>query len=362
MSLLKKDKILILVVDVDDDVGSIGVKTPVVGYSNVLETTVKFGLSKPNDSDLNALFKALQLYDKLQRDGYNVEVALISGVKGDSFRSFARISDELNLLKEKTGFTHIYFISDGAEDEKVLPVVSNYGRVIGVERSLVEQHRGVEETYILLGRYIKKAFTEQPYVKYFLGIPGLMIFAYLTLSLLGLGMFIFEFSLLVFSILMMSVGFGIADRIKDYWRTSVFSGVLLVMSISLLAYSLIITIFVLHTGGFTLDSLVRIVNYSTYPVTIGLILFLSARVFYKVVKNDPRVIFEAIYGSIFVFISVYLVQLNDRLMDVKGEVDLGKIIEILSVDPMFLFVALVSIMAISLITIIIEEKFKKTSR
>lgn len=362
MSLSKRDKILVLVVDLDDDVGAIGVKTPVLGYKDILETTIRFGLNRPDDSDLNALFKALQLYERLSKEGYCVDVALVSGFKGDPFKSFTKITNELSTLKEETGFTHIYFVSDGAVDENVLPIVSNYGRVVGVERSLVEQHRGVEETYILLGRYIKKAFTEQPYVKYFLGVPGLIIFAYLTLNLLGLGKFIFEFSLLVFSILMIGVGFGIADKIRDYWRASVFSGILLVMSISLLIYCLIVVIFVLHIDGFTFNSLVKVVNYSTYPVTIGLILLLSARVFYKVITNDPKVIFEAIYGSVVVFITVYLVELNNKLMNVKGEVSVDELINIFGVDPAFIFTALVSIMAISLMIIFIEEKFKKTSR
>ncbi|MEM4433180.1 MAG: DUF373 family protein [Desulfurococcaceae archaeon] len=354
MTLSRNDKVLVLVVDFDDDLSLANVETPVIGYENVLKVGCSFGVVKPKDSDLNAIFVGLNTYNEFKNKGFNVEIAVVSGSREDGPASFIKISKQLDYLKEKLGFSHIYLVSDSPQDEAIIPLLNSYGKVIGIERAIVEQIRSVEETYLVLSKYLKKAFTEQPYAKYFLGIPGLLIFTYIVLFILGLSEYITWFSLLIFSIIMITKGFGVIDRIREFWRTSIFSGVLIGASTVLLTYTVIIVIIILYLEGYSFQALYSIVNLASYPLIIALILLLSSRVVYRIAKNDPRVWVEAIYGVIIVFFIVYLVNLNSKIETISSVDGLNKIIELLSIDYTVILTAMITVIVITIFFLILE--------
>ncbi|MEM4891985.1 MAG: DUF373 family protein, partial [Pyrobaculum sp.] len=74
-------RILVLYVDRDGDLKSLGYDTPVVGRDEVLKLGIKFILSHPDDSDANAVFAAVKIFDKLAAEYgvENVNVAIVSG-------------------------------------------------------------------------------------------------------------------------------------------------------------------------------------------------------------------------------------------------------------------------------------------
>ena len=85
------DRVLILSVDRDDDLGKkAGVKGPVVGRRDVLTAALKLGIADPEESDTNAILGALNHYDAMRAelDGKGeVEIALLTGEERVGVRS-----------------------------------------------------------------------------------------------------------------------------------------------------------------------------------------------------------------------------------------------------------------------------------
>ena len=87
---------LVLCVDRDDDIGFKGnVVSPVIGRAACLQAANTLALADPEDSDVNAIFQAIKIYDELEDKGENVEVAVVAGnhmhmIEGD--RRIATVS------------------------------------------------------------------------------------------------------------------------------------------------------------------------------------------------------------------------------------------------------------------------------
>ena len=74
-------RVLVLYVDRDGDLKTQNFTTPVVGRDDVLRLGIKYILNNPDDSDANAIFAAVKIYDKLvgEYGAENVNVAVVSG-------------------------------------------------------------------------------------------------------------------------------------------------------------------------------------------------------------------------------------------------------------------------------------------
>jgi putative membrane protein len=63
---MSRDRTLILCVDRDDDIGyKAGIEGPVVGREACLRAANALGLADAEDSDINAIFETVRLYDDL---------------------------------------------------------------------------------------------------------------------------------------------------------------------------------------------------------------------------------------------------------------------------------------------------------
>ena len=142
---------LILSVDRDDDVGyKAGVTTPVIGREACLEAAVKLGTADPEDSDTNAIFQAIKTYDDQLAKGEDVEVAVISGNHLNLLEGDRRIADLLEEVIEKTGVTECILISDGAEDEYIIPIIQSRLKIAGIVRVVIKQLPNIEGTYYII--------------------------------------------------------------------------------------------------------------------------------------------------------------------------------------------------------------------
>ncbi len=186
MSRRQPRSVLILCVDRDDDVGEVtGARTPVVGRDEVARVAMEFATRRPEDSDSNALFAALRLYDETKQSGSfsDVEIALVAGHRDEGLKADLKISKELDELLSRRSFDGAILVSDGPTDEAVLPLVQSKLPVLSVQRVVVQQSRGVEESFILFIRYARRLFEEERYKKYALGVPGALISMYILLQL-----------------------------------------------------------------------------------------------------------------------------------------------------------------------------------
>jgi putative membrane protein len=206
-------KLLVLVVDLDDDISRAGVVAPVVGRSAVLEAATRFALHDPEDSDLNAIFAAVKIADELVLRGYEAVPAIVAGSEKGGSEAALRVREQLEAIVSRDRFDGVVFVSDGSEDETLIPVISSILPIYGVERVVVQQHRGVEETYVLLAKYLKKAFTEPRFSRLFLGIPGVILVVISALALVGMLRQALLIGLLILGFAMTVRGFDLEERL-----------------------------------------------------------------------------------------------------------------------------------------------------
>jgi len=86
-----------------------------------------------------------------------------------------------------SGYTGVVLISDGGEDEQVIPIIQGLKPIVSVERIAVKHSQTVEETYQVLGRYLKMLIFDPHYSKYALGVPGLILILAGILTVSGHG-------------------------------------------------------------------------------------------------------------------------------------------------------------------------------
>lgn len=147
---------LVVCVDRDDDIGrKTGIHGPIIGRSAVLEAAGKLGTADPEDTDTNALFGGLRLYDELKAEEEEVEVIALTGSAKVGVVSDRLIAEQLDQVLKENPAEAAYFVSDGAEDEYLLPILSSRVRIDGVRRVVVRQAPGLESTYYTLVRALK---------------------------------------------------------------------------------------------------------------------------------------------------------------------------------------------------------------
>jgi putative membrane protein len=147
---------LVVCIDRDDDLGrKASVTGPVVGRAQVLDAAVRLGTADPEDSDTNALFASVSLLDELRGAGEECEVCVLTGHPKVGVLSDRRIAAQFDDVLGRTGAQSTYFVSDGAEDEFLFPILASRVKVDGVRRVYVRQNASIESTYYTIVRAMK---------------------------------------------------------------------------------------------------------------------------------------------------------------------------------------------------------------
>lgn len=149
-------KTLVLCVDRDDDIGAkTGIKGPIVGREDNLSTATKLGLTDPEDSDVNAMLSAVNMYDGLLREGTDVEIATICGDVHVGTASDTILAKQLDRVLDEVRPDRVFLVSDGAEDEAFAPILSSRIRVDHVRRVFVRQTPGAESLYYVFAKQLR---------------------------------------------------------------------------------------------------------------------------------------------------------------------------------------------------------------
>jgi putative membrane protein len=171
-------KILVLCIDRDDDIGSKGgIETPIVGRDACINAGTRLALEDPEDADSNAIFAAVKTYEELVSKGYTAEVAVVAGKFNRGVEADEKISLEVKSILEKYRAEGAVIVSDGEDDETILPVIQSRIPVISVQRVIIRHSRSVEYSYAVLGRYLRMLVYDSQYSKFFLGVPGVLLAA-----------------------------------------------------------------------------------------------------------------------------------------------------------------------------------------
>jgi putative membrane protein len=175
---LDHSKILVLCIDRDDDIGSKGrMKTPIVGKNYCIDAGIRLAIEDPEDPDANAIFGAVKTYEELVSKGYDSEVALVAGKFNRGIEADEKIGFEIQNVLSKYKADAAVLVSDGEDDEMVIPIIQALIRVISIQRIIIRHSRSVEYSYAILGRYIKMLIYDPRYSKFFLGVPGSLLVA-----------------------------------------------------------------------------------------------------------------------------------------------------------------------------------------
>src|SRR3989344_140235 len=106
------EKVLVLCIDRDDDIGQkTGITGRIMGKDAVLNAANKLGLVDPEDTDFNALFDAVRVYEEVKKD-QKVEVVAITGHKDRAIRSDTEITRQLEIVLDKTKATGVILVTD----------------------------------------------------------------------------------------------------------------------------------------------------------------------------------------------------------------------------------------------------------
>jgi putative membrane protein len=186
-------KTLILNIDRDDDFGrKAQVQSPIIGIQNNIDAANKLGTIDAEDSDLNAIFFAISIYKSLKKEGKDVEIATLCGDINVGVKSDQRLSQQLDNVIQQTNAEDTIVISDGAEDEYIVPIIQSRLKISSIQRVNVKQSKQLEDTYY---RIIK--LLDEDKVKKQLLLPFALIlivgaiFALLGMAASGFGAILF---------------------------------------------------------------------------------------------------------------------------------------------------------------------------
>jgi putative membrane protein len=272
--------LLVLCVDLDDDLGrKTGLETPVVGRDAVEEAAVALATADPEDSDVNVLFQGIHEYDALRDDSEvdeEVEVAAVTGMQASDVKANRAIGEEVDrvLAGLSTGENvSAVVITDGAQDESVLPVIRSRVPIDSVRRVVVRQAQDLESIY-----YTMKQVLADPETRGTILVPLgilLLIYPFVTIASLfevpGAAVLGVISALLGLYTLFRGLGLEtVVDDVADRTRDVLYEG-----RVTLITYVAAAALMIV--GGFRGVALLETVRADT-PSELGAPLILAALV------------------------------------------------------------------------------------
>ncbi len=182
------ERLLVLCVDRDDDIGrKAGVKTPIIGKEENLNSALKLILTDPEEADANAMFEAIRVYEMLKknsesRDSY--EIATIAGSELGGVTADRKLVSELGEVLKKFPADSLILVTDGFSDEDIMPLVQSRVPVTSVRRVIVKHSESIEETAALFTKYWRMLIEDPRYSRIALGLPGILLISLGILVLL----------------------------------------------------------------------------------------------------------------------------------------------------------------------------------
>ncbi|MCH8859714.1 MAG: DUF373 family protein [Thaumarchaeota archaeon] len=206
------NKLLVICVDRDNDVGDkAGIATPVFGRNACIEAAQRLALEDPEDADSNSIFYAIKTYEDLVSKGYQAEIVTVAGVANRGVQADEKIAREIRQILEKFSANGAVIVSDGEDDESVIPIIQNILPVVSVQRVVMRVSRSVEYSYAVFGKYLKMIAYDSKYSKFFLGVPGILL-------LIGGIATVFDYTAEIFAVLVSILGAAFLIRAFDIDR------------------------------------------------------------------------------------------------------------------------------------------------
>jgi putative membrane protein len=198
------DKILVLNVDRDNDIGQkISVKGPIIGRDSVLRTGTELGLKDPESSDFNGIFEAVKVYDEMKKN-YTIEIAVLTGDRDVGIKSDRIIGEQLKAVLSKFQANFVVLVTDGSEDEHVMPVIQSRVPILSVKRVVVRQADELQSIYFKVKDFLHETLEDPKVSRLIFGLPAIALIIYaifgfegwrLILGVVGVYLFLKGFKL-----------------------------------------------------------------------------------------------------------------------------------------------------------------------
>ncbi|MCK4319387.1 DUF373 family protein [Candidatus Micrarchaeota archaeon] len=209
--------LLILCIDRDNDLyEKAKIHGPLIGREKNLEAAVKLSLIDPEDTDGNSIFYAIKLFDKYKKEKTPVEIVTLTGHKKMGITADMEISKQLTRILKEIPAESCIFVSDGASDEVILPVIRSRINIEAVKVVVVKQAKELEKTYFVILEKLKDPY----YAKILLGLPAILILLFSLSMEFGWGWN--PVGILV-GLLLMIKGFGIDEYVGNIIKEFRFS-------------------------------------------------------------------------------------------------------------------------------------------
>ncbi|MEW6294840.1 MAG: DUF373 family protein [Candidatus Diapherotrites archaeon] len=206
----KHEAVLVLSVDRDNDLGrKANVQGPVIGRKNVLNAAAKLAVADPGDSDSNCLFGSIKKFDEVKGHYPKVELAAVTGVGKTSFESDKRLNEQLDEVLSSFDADGFVLVTDGAEDDQVIPLLQARAPIISKETIIVKQAKEMEGAYYALREALKDPFL----ARIAFGLPGIVLLLYGLMVFFGIEAQFIQGLLLVVGIYLLLKGFGVEEKI-----------------------------------------------------------------------------------------------------------------------------------------------------
>ncbi|MDD2339880.1 MAG: DUF373 family protein [Methanosarcina sp.] len=173
---------LVICIDRDNDLGEKAkLQTPIVGREANVQAAVALGIADPEDSDTNTIFGGIRILDELRGKGADAEIVSFAGDKSVGVISDQKIAEQLETFLNMNNVERAIFVSDGAEDETLVPIIQSRIKIDSVKRIVVMQSENLESTY-----YILKHVFSDPKISQTFFVPfGLAFLIYAIFLLAG---------------------------------------------------------------------------------------------------------------------------------------------------------------------------------
>ncbi len=331
-----KQRLLVIYVDRDNDIGrTINAKTPIIGRQANLEAATRFALASPEDSDVNALFAAIQVLDKLRGDGVDCEIVTVAGSVEGGLKADLKVSRELDEALRAYPADAAVVVSNGAADEHVIPLIQSKLPIASIKRVVVRQSRGLEETYFLLVKYARRVLEDPKYSVYFVGVPGIFLIAVAILASLGLAHYAGAMLLFIVGVTLAVKGFSIDKALASAWSSSpiMFTSVVITMiTFGVAAYlgSVAVASYLSIHGEAEFVELPKLIGvflalpdmpvfltriYNVDIIMAGFIILLVGRGVDKYITGRPRAYHEALSIVLCILLILLLRQVADLLLN-----------------------------------------------
>ncbi|MBI1973271.1 DUF373 family protein, partial [Candidatus Micrarchaeota archaeon] len=200
-------RVLVLCVDRDDDLGKKArVRGPIIGREKNIEAAEKLLLADPSEADANTMFDAVKTFGEMRNA---VDVVTLTGHPSRGFKADSNVRKQLDLVLKRYSVDGVYLVTNGADDDQLIPVIQSRIKILGKKNSIVREAKTLKSGY-----FVVKEFIRDPSIARLLfGMPGLILLIVALFQDLGVKIVVF-----VIGAYLILKGFGIEEAVVSYSR------------------------------------------------------------------------------------------------------------------------------------------------